>query len=155
MRSTTLIVLLLAVLISPTALARDDKCSASAQAVPFCTVLSDAANYDGKEITVRGLYRMVVHGSFLMGATCPKIKVNVRQAPNYKADKNASTIIRSLTKKDQFQVADVVIRGTFRVAHEGQCFGQNCELYELESHELLCAQRPKSDPTAMPTTVRP
>jgi len=144
--------LLLAVSVSRTALAGDDRCTASTQAVPFCTVVSDTANYDGKEITVRGLYRMVVHGSLLMGPTCPKIKVSVRQAPDYKADKNASAVVRSLTKKDQFQEVDVVIRGTFRVAHEGQCFGQNCELYELESHELLCAQKAKPDASATPTT---
>jgi hypothetical protein len=142
MRSTILILLLLAVFVSPTALASDDKCTASPQAVPFCTVVSDAANYNGKEITIRGIYRMVLHGSLLMGATCPKAKVNVRQAPDYKADKNASAVVRSLSKKDQLQAVDVVMRGTFRVAHEGQCFGQNCELYELESHELLCAQKP-------------
>jgi hypothetical protein len=145
MRSITLIVLLLAVFVSPTVLAGDDKCTAFPQAVPFCAVVSDAANYDGREITVRGLYRMVVHGSILMGATCPKTKANVREAPDYKADKNASTVVRSLTKKDQFQAVDVVIRGTFRVAHQGQCFGQNCELYELENQELLCAQKPKSN----------
>jgi hypothetical protein len=154
MRSTTLIVLL-AVFVGPAALAGDDKCMPSTQAVPFCTAVSDAANYDGKEITVRGLYSMVVHGSLLMGATCQKTTVNLRQAPDYRADKNASAVVRSLTKKDQFQAVDVVIRGTFRVAHE-ECFGQNCELYELESHELLCAQKPKSDASATPSdNVKP
>lgn len=152
MRSTFLIVLCLTLFVSPTALARDDKCIASAQAVPFCTVVSDAATYNGKEVTVRGLYRMVLHGSLLMGATCSKNKANLRQASDYKADNNALAVLRSLTKKDRFQTVDVVIRGTFRVAHEGQCFGQNCELYELESEELLCAQKPKSDASSTPAT---
>src|SRR5205807_177446 len=105
---------------------------------------SDAAKYDGKEITVKGLYRMVFHGSILTSPACGKTYVNMRQASAYKADKHASTVMKSLTKKDQFQSVDVVLRGTFRVAHNGKCFGQNCLLYEIENHELLCAKAPKS-----------
>jgi hypothetical protein len=84
---------------------------------------------------------MVVHGSILMESACPKAKVNMGAAPDYKANKHALAVIQSLTKKDQFQSVDVVLRGTFRVAHQGQCFGQNCELYEIENHEFLCAQQ--------------
>jgi len=112
---------------------------------PLCTVLADAAKYDGKKITVRGLYRMVIHGSILMRSACPKVNVNLRGAPNWKGDKRALAVIRSLTKKDQFQPVDIVSRGTFRVAQEGQCFGQNCLRYEIEETELLCAAPHKLD----------
>ena len=125
----------------------DDRCVTSAEAIPLCTVLSDAAKYDGKEITVRGLYRMVIHGSILTSPECGKTYVNMRQASNYKADKHASNVMRSLTKKDRFQSVDVVLRGTFRVAR-GDCFGQNCLPYEIEGHELLCAEAPKSHAAA-------
>jgi hypothetical protein len=121
-------------------------CVAPAQAVPLCTVLADAAKYDGKEITVRGLYRMVIHGSILTAAGCPEDSVNMRRAANWKGDKRAVAVIRSLTKKYQFQLVDIVSRGTFRVAHEGQCFGQNCLPYEFEETELLCAASAKADP---------
>jgi hypothetical protein len=103
----------------------------------------DAAKYDGKEITVEGLYRMVLHGSILMSPACGKPYVNMHGASDYKADKHASSVLRSLTKKDQFQSVDVVLRGSFKVAQQGQCFGQNCLSYEIEDHELLCAEAPK------------
>jgi hypothetical protein len=150
MRRDILVVVVLGTCISSLAFAGDDRCSSSAEAISLCTVLTDAAKYDGKEITVRGLYRMVLHGSVLMSPSCGKTYVNMRQASDYKANKDASAIMRSLTKKDQFQSVDVVIRGAFRVAKRGQCFGQNCLSYEIEDHELLCAQAPK--PEASTTT---
>ena len=117
----------------------DDDCAASAQAISICTVLADAAKYDGKEITVRGFYRMVLHGSIITGPGCAKVDVNLRRAAHWEGDKHAVAAIRSLTKKDQFQPVDIVSRGIFRVAHEGQCFGQNCLRYEIEETKLLCA----------------
>jgi hypothetical protein len=107
--------------------------------VSICQVTSDAQNYDGKQITVRGLYRMVIHGAILMDRSCPKEETNLREAQGYKADRKASALIRSLTKKDQFQPVEAVFRGTFRVAHEGQCFGQICAEYEIETTELVTA----------------
>jgi len=148
MRENILVVVLLVACFGTFAFASDDRYAPSARAVPLCVILSDAAKYDGKEITVRGLYRMVLHGSILMSPACGSTKVNMRQASGYKADKHASAIMRSLTKKDQFQSVDVVIRGTFRVAQQGQCFGQNCLSYEIEENELLWAEAPKPEPGA-------
>jgi hypothetical protein len=143
MRENILIAVLLAAGVGSFAFASDDRCSSSADAVPLCTILSDAAKYDGKDITVRGLYRMVLHGSILMSPACGNTKINMRQASDYKADRHAVAVMRSLTKKDQFHLVDVVIRGTFRVARQGECFGQNCLAYEIEGHELLCAKTPE------------
>lgn len=111
-------------------------------AIDVCTVTSNSANYDGKEIYVRGLWRMVIHGSILMGKACPKVEVNLTEVAGYKANKKASALVRSLAKKDQFGSVEVVFRGTFRVAHERQCFGQICAPYQLETAELLSAETP-------------
>lgn len=148
MRHTIVLAVLLTLDLSPMAFP-DDQCPASVQALPLCTVLASADQYDGKVITVRGLYRMVIHGSVLMGTACPQMEVNLRQGPGYKADKRASVVARSLTKKDQFHPVDEVLRGTFRVAHKEQCFGQICAPYEIEVTNLLCAQAP---PKEMPPT---
>jgi hypothetical protein len=131
---------------SPLAFSGDDKCPASAQAIPLCTVLADAGRFDGKEVTVKGLYRMVIHGSVLMSPACSQTLVNMRRISGEKPNKQAETVIRSLTKKDQFHPVDVVLRGNFRTANEGQCFGQNCLSFEIEEIELLCAAdvKPKS-----------
>jgi hypothetical protein len=143
MRANIAIVLVLAACVGSLTFGGDDRCASSAEIIPLCAVLSDAVKYDGKEITVRGLYRMVIHGSILTSPACGKTYVNMRQASDYKADKHASAVMRALTKKDQFQSVEVVLRGTFRVAQQGQCFGQSCLLYEIEDHELLCAESPK------------
>jgi hypothetical protein len=139
MKWVVAITVLFASCFTPLVLSGDDKCLASSSAIPLCTVLADAAKYDGKEITVRGRYRMVIHGSVLMSPTCSETLVNMRGILGEKRNKQALAVVRSLTKKDQFHPVDEVLRGNFRVAHQGQCFGQNCLSYEIEEVELLCA----------------
>src|SRR5712664_2186006 len=107
MRLTVILIVFL-ICSSPTSLPADESCTLSAQAVPLCTVLADAVKYDGKEILVRGLYRMVIHGAILAGTGCPKINVNLRGGPNWNGDKRALAVIRSVTKKNQFRSVDVV-----------------------------------------------
>lgn len=121
-------------------------CSAAReQALPICKVLADARTYDGKTITVEGIYRAVIHGSVLYGPDCSKTGVNVRQASDYKADKQALRTMRAVMKKDWSQPVGVVVRGTFRVATLEHCFGENCLQYEMEEHELLCATPVKGE----------
>jgi hypothetical protein len=81
--------------------------------VPLCTILADPNTYNGKEITVRGSYRMVLHGSVLTAAGCAQTYVNTRETEGYRADKHALKVIRSATKKDQFKSVDVIVRGPF------------------------------------------
>lgn len=85
---------------------------------------------------------MVMHGSVLMSPDCGSDLVNLRQARDYKSSSSAEKIIRSATRKDQFQSVEVVIRGSFHVAKQGKCFGQNCEKFELEDRELISAVKP-------------
>lgn len=137
---------LLATCSSILAFSGERKCSTSATAMPICTVLADAAKYDGKEIIVSGRYRILIHGSILVGADCSHHgEVNLRGAPNEKDDKRALEVIRSFYKKKQnrFQSIDEVVRGKFHVARQGECFGQDCWSYEIEIAELLCAEVPK------------
>jgi hypothetical protein len=116
------IVLALVTCFTTVASGADQECPALAKAVSLCTVLADSSKYDGKEITVTGLYRMVIHGSILMSPECGNTYVNVRRAPDYRVEKHVLTVVRFLTKHDRFQPVDVVIRGTLHVAANGQCF---------------------------------
>ncbi|MGD0500205.1 MAG: hypothetical protein ABSC23_17420 [Bryobacteraceae bacterium] len=119
-----------------------------AAAVSLCAVISDAAAYDGKEIVVEGLYRMVLHGAIMMDRACPKVQVNLREAPGYTSDKRAAATLRSLTKNDQFRTVAVAFRGILHVAREGQCFGQVCASFEIATTELLSARPEDKDPGA-------
>lgn len=128
--------------------AREHTCYEITDAVPLCTILANPNAYDGKEITVRGSYRMVLHGSVLTASECAQTYVNMREAGGYRADKRALKVIRSATKKDQFQPVEVIVRGMFHSARQGECFGQNCLRYEIEDRELLCAEVPGKAPAA-------
>jgi len=142
MRQAISIMVLVAAWFTALAFSSENKCSASAEAIPLCDVLSAASKYDGKVITVRGIYYRVIHGSILTASACEKTKVNMRSASDWKADKHALSLLNSRAQKSQ--ATEVVLRGTFRVARDG-CLGQTCSLYEIEDHELLCAEAPKPE----------
>lgn len=141
MKSASPIIILIAACLIPVASRSEKKCPVNTEAIPLCTAIADASQYDGKDITVGGIYYKVIHGSILTSSGCPKTKVNMRLAQDWKGDKQAIRTRNSLTSKNQG--TDVVLRGTFRVARQG-CFGQTCSLYEIEEHELLCAARRES-----------
>jgi len=118
-----------------------DQYAGTSQPISICDMVSNAAAYDRKEITIRGLYLIIFHGSILMGLqSCPKEEVNLKSAPDSKDDKSAAAMLSHLRKKDPFKPVEVVFRGTFRVAREGQCFGQICATYEMEINEFLSAR---------------
>ncbi len=73
---------------------------------------------------MRGLYRMVLHGSVLTASQFAQTYVNMREAEGYRPDKRTLKVIRSATKKDQFQPVDVVVRGVFRSAQQGECLAR-------------------------------
>jgi len=107
-------------------------------ALPICSVLSKATEYDGKEITARGIYVFEIHGSEFFGRDCDSRErlVNFRLAANYKSDKQAAKVLRN---RDTSMPVDMVIRGRFSIAKNG-CFGAACDLFEIEAIELLWAQ---------------
>lgn len=122
-----------------------NSCPASGEAMSLCDVLSNASKYDGKDVTVRGVYYQVIHGSILTDPACAKTKVNMRLAADWKPDKQALSLLNSRSRKNEG--TEVVFRGTFRAAHAGSCFGQTCSLYEIEDHELLCTAAPIEEGT--------
>jgi diphthamide synthase (EF-2-diphthine--ammonia ligase) len=135
------------ILICPTAIAhaKGAENSPPPPASDICQVVADAANYDGKEVVVRGFWRAQIHGSILMGTSCPKVDVNLRETSDYKANKQAEKVARSATKKNRFQPVEVVVRGTFRSAHQLECLGEICARYEVEITELIWASPPSKN----------
>ena len=106
----------------------------------ICSVGSNAGVFDNKEIVVDALYRLVIHGAILTGKNCPDLVVAGKEVGEYKADKRAAKEVQRLLKKDKYAPVETVLRGTFRVAHQGQCFGgENCARYLLEISELISA----------------
>lgn len=140
MRRAKASVILLLTCLTVAAHTQDVRHGTSSDAIPLCEVIANSSKYDGNAIVVRGQYRFVIHGAILMDRACSKTDVNLREAPGYKAEKHASSVLRTVTKKDRFQPVDVILRGTLHVAHEGQCFGEMCAAYEIEIAELMAAR---------------
>lgn len=110
------------------------------RAVDICTVLAAPQKYDGIDVTVAGLYRVVIHGAVLTGTNCTTTYSSLREAAAYRADSHASSTVKRLLKRDKSQAIAVVVRGKFRVAQQGQCFGGDlCSRYEMELTELISA----------------
>jgi hypothetical protein len=109
--------------------------------VDICSVAVNSKAFDTKEIVVDAIYRIVIHGAVLTGRNCPELVVAGKEVDAYKADKQAAKEMQHLLKKDKFVPVEVVVRGTFHVAHQGQCFGgENCARYLLEISELISAK---------------
>jgi hypothetical protein len=143
-----IILIFLASCFSAPSVAADNKCSAAAQAIPLCSVVTDDTKYDGKQVTVKGLYRKTSHGEILMSPECNPSSANLREARDYKADKHVLAALHSLSKvkKGEPKPVAVVLRGTFRIAPQGQCLGRECLLYEIDQHELMCAEPAPPEP---------
>lgn len=138
MRNVTLLMLLAWSCV--TAHGQQEPCFRVSNAVPLCGILSKAAEYDGNQIIVRGIYRHYPHGSVLLSPECPQQKkeVSVRSAPRLIGSKKDLKALRKLTQIQK--PVDVVFKGIFKMAQAGHCFGQNCDPYEIEVSELLCVQ---------------
>ena len=89
-----------------------------------------------------------------MGKGCSDVNISAKETDDYKADKHASEVLRRLLKKDKFEPVEIVVRGTFHLAHQGQCFGgEICSRYQVEIAELLSAQA--ASPQSVNTTEAP
>ncbi len=135
------------VMTRPLLVAQDIDNRPPALSLDICSVIAHPAEYDGKEVIVTSLYRVIIHGAILTGKDCSSVNVSAKESDNYKANKHAATVLRHLLKKDHFAPVQIVVRGTFHVAHQGQCFGGDiCAPYQVEIAELISAQAvpPKS-----------
>src|SRR5689334_9590878 len=94
-----------------TAQCQQERCFRAPDVVPLCSVLAKAADYDGKEIIVRGVYRRIFHGSVLSSPNCrqQKQEVDVRFAARYIISKKDLKTLRKLT--GNMKPADVVFKG--------------------------------------------
>lgn len=128
--------------ISQTTVTQPHQVHRSTQVQPLCIILNDAANYDGKLITVRGFYVKWGHGPALVWNdpenNCCLRPVNIRAAKGERQQKEAASVIKSYEEGFDGSV-DEVVRGTFHVAHNGNCFGQDCLAYEIDVTDLLSA----------------
>ena len=105
--------LLLVAILVAAAYGKDERTPLGApSAQSICSVLSKAAEYDGKEVTVRGIYRYEIHGSELFGGECRSREMNVSlsDAPDFRESKGIRKAWRNIPSSEP---ADVVLRGKF------------------------------------------
>lgn len=134
------VILFLVAILSTAAYAKDERTPPPAPpALSICSVLAKAAEYDGKEVTVRGIYRFEIHGSELFGQGCRSRENNVslRSAPDSKDSKQVRKAWRMIRPGEP---VDVVLRGRFVICRSDNCFGAFLDTYEIEVREYLFVQ---------------
>jgi hypothetical protein len=113
----------------------------NSQPITVCNICSNASSYDGKMVVISGVFERIFHGSIIGGSeSCPKSEINFRLASDYKSEKSVRKALASLTSKDPHESVDVVVRGIFRIAKKGECFGQICASYDIEVNEMFSAK---------------
>jgi hypothetical protein len=104
-----------------------------------CQIVSAAAEYDGKEVAAKGVYWRTVHGAVLSAPECRDAKVNISFGAKVKGARADMKTLGRLA--DAQETADVAFRGVFRMAHQGQCFGQDCYPYQIQVDDVLQVRR--------------
>lgn len=129
--------LLMAILVVA-AYGKDERTPPSApSAQSICSVLSKPAEYDGKEVTVRGIYRFEIHGSELFGRECRSREMNVSLS-NAADFKESKEIRKAWRKIPSSEPVDVVLRGKFVICRSyGNCPGAMLDLYGIQVQEYL------------------
>jgi hypothetical protein len=116
-------------------------------ALALCDVLG-SAEYRDKEVTVHAKYQETPEYALLFGDGCHGF-VSVRYGEHYKESSAGSRSLRRLLRKSPNAVVEVVVRGRFRAAAAGTCFGAGCASYELSVDEFLCVDAaPHPRPTS-------
>ncbi len=112
----------------------------NSQPITVCNICANPNDYDGKMIIVAGVFKRIFHGSIIEGCESrSKSEINFRLSPDYSSGKSVKKAFASLTRKNQYAPVDVIVRGVFRVARQGECFGQICAIYDIEVNEMLSA----------------
>jgi hypothetical protein len=109
--------------------------------VTVCDICSNPNDYDSKVVIIKGVYKRIFHGSIMAGSeSCSKSEINFRLSQDYRSEKSVIKAFTSLTRKNRHEAIEVVVRGVFRVAKQGECFGQICAKYDIEVNEMLSAK---------------
>ena len=109
----------------------------------LCDLVADAEASDGKSFTIRALYEPTFHGAFVTGAACRAVRANATLLHGYKASASTLRMLHDISRRGD--ETEIVFHAIFRVAHEEQCFGQNCEPFQVEIDNIgVCFWRPNS-----------
>jgi hypothetical protein len=117
-------------------------------ALPICSLLAKAGEYDGKEVTVRGIYRFEIHGSEFFGPECrsPENMVSLSGALDSRDSKDIRKAWRKIGAHER---ADVVLRGTFMICRGDRayvCHASILNLYQIDVREYLFVQPAQAEP---------
>jgi hypothetical protein len=75
-----------------------ENCAQVSQVVPISTVLTHANKFDGRQVTVRGLFFREVHGSILSTPECPHMNVTLRLSSDFKSKGRSERRLNSITR---------------------------------------------------------
>jgi len=103
----------------------------------LCDLTTDAQASDGKSFIIRALYAGTFHGAVVTDAACRSVRANAILSPGYKVSASTLKTLNGITRRGN--EADIIFHAVFRVAHKEQCFGQNCEPFQVEIDNIVSA----------------
>ena len=131
-------ILFVSLVLCAVAYGKEDRPPSPPPAFSICTVLSKAADYDGKDITVRVIYQSNPEGGISYGPECSHEYVSLRKAPDFRPNKDVQ---KEWRKMGAYKPVDLVLRGRFTICRGGNCFvGMNWAPYQIEVREYLSVQ---------------
>lgn len=131
-------ILFVSLVLCAAAYAGEERRTSPPPALSICSVLSKAADYDGKDVTVRVIYQSNPEGGIGYGSECSHEFVSLRKAPDFKPNKDVQ---KEWKKMRAYKPADLVLRGKFTICREGDCFvGMNWAPYQIQVREYLSVQ---------------
>ncbi len=113
-------------------------CHAQAPATrSLCDLTTDAQASDGKSFLIRALYASTFHGAVVTDVACHSVRANAILSPGYKVSASTLKTLNGITRREK--EADIIFHAVFRAAHKEQCFGQNCEPFQVEIDNIVSA----------------
>lgn len=106
----------------------------------LCDLVAGAKDTNGKEFTIQAIYAQTFHGAIVTDDGCRSTRANVTFTSGYKASPATLKMLKKIAREGN--EALLTFRAVFRLAHKEQCFGQNCEPFQVEVDEIISAVRP-------------
>ena len=133
-----IVLLGLASVLATAAYGKHEQPPAPPTALPICSILANAADNDGKEITVRMTYYSTPESALGSGPECPHESVALQNAPDFKPNK---TVQKAWRKIGKYKALDLVVRGRFTLCRKSDCFiGLYWVPYRIDVQEYLSVQ---------------
>jgi hypothetical protein len=110
-----------------------------AEPVPYCTLVRNPGEYDGKLVLTEAIWESAIHSGVLASQACPPKKdLSTLTLPSFSKGSNFNSVLRRRLWKilGEGRTARVDVIGIFR-ANRGRDYGPDAQRFKIDIHCLL------------------